>query len=140
MIRRGCFPVLAALVVMGVLLCACGGGGSSSISPTPAPTPTPIPTPSSKTVYWSPPQYFTDNTPLIPSRDLLGFEIYIKRDPSFGPADSPIATPSPLDTTYMLANVSPPLSQGVTYYISLRTVTVEGEKSDFSSTTSFSIP
>jgi len=126
------------MVVLVLLLSACGGGGSSSISQAPAPTPTPIPTPSSKKVVWTPPQYFTDNTPLLPSRDLKGFEIYIKQDPSFGPADNPVATASPLDNTYDLANLSPPLSRGVTYYVSLRTVTVVGMKSDFSPPVSFS--
>jgi hypothetical protein len=77
---------------------------------------------------------------LVPSRDLQGFEIYIKQDPSFGPADSPVATALPLDTKYNLANVSPPLSEGVTYYVSLRTVTVGGMKSDFSPASSFSLP
>ena len=130
--------VLATMVVLGALLCACGGGGSSSISPAPAPTPTPTPT--SKTVVWAAPQYFTDNTPLISSRDLQGFEIYIKQDPSFGPADSATATASPVDTTFNLATLAPPLSKGVTYYVSLRTVTVVGMKSDFSPRVSFSIP
>jgi hypothetical protein len=123
---------LAALAILGWLLPACGGGGggSSSVSPTPT----------SRAVFWSPPKYFTDNTPLVPSRDLLGFEIYIRQDPYFGPTDSPIATPSPMDNIYNLANVSPPLSKGVTYYVSLRTVTAEGVKSDFSPAVSFSLP
>ncbi|MBP2676888.1 MAG: hypothetical protein H6Q84_3728, partial [Deltaproteobacteria bacterium] len=73
-------------------------------------------------MYWAAPQYFKDNTPLVPSRDLQGFEIYIKQDPSFGLADSPVATASPLDIKYNLAIVFPPLSKGVTYYVSLRTV------------------
>jgi len=77
---------------------------------------------------------------LVPSRDLQGFEIYIKQDPSFRPSDGPIATASPLDTTYNLANVSPLLLKGVTYYVSLRTVTVAGLKSDFSPAASFSLP
>jgi hypothetical protein len=76
---------------------------------------------------------------LVPSRDLQGFEIYVKQDSSFGPADNPVATPSPLDTSYSLGNITPPLTQGVTYYISLRTVTVEGMKSDFSPSVPFSL-
>jgi hypothetical protein len=91
-------------------------------------------------VVWTAPQYFSDNTPLDPSRDLQGFEIYIKQDTSFGPGDNPVATASPLDNTYNLANLSPPLSRGVTYYVSLRTVTIEGMKSDNSAIASFSIP
>jgi hypothetical protein len=90
-------------------------------------------------MYWTAPQYFKDNTALVPSRDLRGFEIYIKQDPSFGPDDRPVATVSPLDTKYNLAIVSPPLLKGVTYYVSLRTVTVEGMKSDFSESSAFSL-
>lgn len=121
--------ILGTSLVLGAILSACSGGGSSSAPSVPG-----------KSVYWVAPQYFTDNTPLVPSWDLQGFEIYIKQDPSFGPADSPVATASPLDTMYNLANVSPPLSKGVTYYVSLRTVIVAGMKSDFSPAASFSLP
>jgi hypothetical protein len=86
----------------------------------------------SKTVYWAPPQSFTDGTPLDPSRDLQGYEIYVKQDSSFEPADNPVATPSPLDISFYLGNIAPPLTPGVTYYVSIRTVTVDGMKSGFS--------
>ena len=123
--------ILAVLAILGAVHPACSGcgGGSSTASSI-----------AGKSVYWEAPQYFTDNTPLVPSRDLQGFEIYIRQDPSFGPADNPVATTSPTDITYNLANVSPPLSKGVTYYVSLRTVTVMGMKSDFSPVASFSLP
>ena len=121
--------LLGASLVLGALLSACTGDGSSSAPSVPG-----------KNVYWAAPQYFTDNTPLDPSRDLEGFEIYIKQDPSFGTADNPVATASPLVNKYNLANVSPPLSKGVTYYVSLRTVMVGGMKSDFSPPASFSLP
>ena len=98
------------------------------------------PPPLSKKVFWVAPQNFTDATPLVPTMDLQGFEIYIKQDPSFEPDDIPVATASPLEDAYDLSNVSPPLSKGVTYYISLRAVPVDGVKSDFSPATSFSIP
>jgi hypothetical protein len=91
-------------------------------------------------VVWDVPQYFTDGTPLVPSRDLQRFEIYVKQDPSFEPADNPVVIASPLENTYDLANLSPPLSKGVTYYVSLRAVPVEGVNSDFSNAVSFSIP
>ena len=121
--------ILGTPLVLGALIAACSGGGSSSALSV-----------QGKTVHWAPPQTFADNTPLIPSRDLQGFEIYIKQDPSFGAAESPVATTSPLDTKYNLATVSPPLSKGVTYYVSLRTVMVGGMKSDFSPAVSFSLP
>jgi len=128
---------LVALAALGVLLSACSNG---AIPPAPGPTPTPAPTPPSKTVVWAAPQYFADNTPLVASRDLKGFEIYIKQDSSFGPADNPVATASPLVNRYNLSNISFPLSKGVTYYVSLRAVTKEGVKSDFSPAAPFSLP
>ena len=91
-------------------------------------------------MYWAAPQYFADNTLLVPSRDLQGYEIYIRQDSSFGLTDNPIATASALETSYKLTNVSPTLSNGVTYYVSLRTVTVEGIRSDFSPAVPFSLP
>ena len=128
MIRQRHALILVALVILGALFSACSSGGSSG------------PSVQGKSVYWVAPQYFTDNTPLVPSRDLQGFEIYIKQDLPFGPADNPVATASPLESSYNLANVSPPLSKGVTYYVSLRTVPVEGIKSDFSPVAPFSLP
>ena len=101
-----------------------GGGGPSS--------------PPSKVVYWAPPKSFSDGTPLVPSRDLQGYEIYVKQDLPFVPVDNPVATPSFLESAFSLGQIIPPLSQGVTYYVSLRTVTVEGMKSDFSPPVSFS--
>jgi len=120
------------MAVLGAFLSACSGcsGGGSSSAPT-------VP---GKSVFWAAPQYFTDNTPLDPSRDLQGYEIYIRQDSSFGPDDSPVATVSPLVNKYNFANVSPPLSNGVTYHVSLRTVTVEGVISDFSPAAPFSLP
>ena len=122
--------ILGASLVLGALLSACSGGGGSSSAPVVV----------GKSVYWAPPQYFADNTPLVASRDLKGFEIYIKQDSSFGPADNPVATASPLVNRYNLSNISFPLSKGVTYYVSLRAVTKEGVKSDFSPAAPFSLP
>jgi len=129
MIRQGHALILVTLAVLGAVLPACSGCGSSS-----------GPSVQGKSVYWAAPQSFTDNTPLVPSRDLQGFEVYIRQDSSFGSADNPVATAQPLDTSYNLANVSPPLSKGVTYYVSLRAVTVDGVKSDFSPAASFTLP
>ena len=120
--------VLGASLVLGALITACSGGGSASDLSV-----------QGKTVYWAPPQTFADNTPLIPSRDLQGFEIYVKQDNVIGPTDNAVATPSPLDTSYNLGNIDPPLSKGTTYYLSMRSVTVEGMKSDFSPPFAFSL-
>jgi hypothetical protein len=126
--------ILATLAIMGALLSACGGSGSGSGGSS-------SPPPAAKTVGWAPPQYFTDNTLVIPASDLKHFEIYVKQDSSFGPDDNAIATAPPVDTTFNLATLFPPLSRGVTYYVSVRAVPVDGEKSDFSSPAApFSIP
>ena len=115
-------------LLFAVLLVSCSGGGGEGDSPS-------LP---SKTVYWASPQSFSDGTPLVPSRDLRGYEIYVKQDLPFVPADNPVATPSPLESSFYLGKITPPLSQGVTYYLSLRTVTADGMKSDFSPPVSFS--
>jgi hypothetical protein len=122
--------ILASLAILGAILSACQGGGSSSTSPT-------LPT---RTVGWVPPQYFADNTPLDPARDLKGIEIHVKQDASFGPADIPAAIAPPSDNHFVLSTLDPPLSRGVTYYVSVRAVTNEGVKSDFSAIASFSFP
>ena len=119
--------ILGISLVLGALLGACGGGGGGGSSSLP-----------SKTVYWAPPPFFTDNTPLVPSRDLQGYEIYVKQDSSFGPADLAVATPPPMANSFNLGHITPPLTQGVTYYLALRSVTISGMKSDFSHPVSFS--
>ena len=146
--------ILATLAVLGTLLSACAGGGSSSTSPTPMPIPTPIPdpipdptpdptpdpVPAPTTLGWSPPQFFTDNTPLIPERDLEYFEVYIKQEAQYKPEDLPVAIVSPRINTLYLADLSPPLSRGVSYYFFIRAVPVEGEVSDFSDVGTFFLP
>jgi hypothetical protein len=89
---------------------------------------------------WASPQYFTDNTPLVPSTDLDLFEIYIKQDSSFGPADNPVATAWPSTNSFDFQTLAPPLSRGVNYYASVRAVTPEGAKSDFSANVFFTLP
>jgi hypothetical protein len=124
--------ILVTVAVLGALLCACGGGGSSSSQPSQPPL-------QAKMMIWKAPQYFMDNSLLNPATDLQRFEIYIRQDPSFGPGDNAIATASPVENSFNLATLVPPLSKGVTYYVSVRAVTVEDEKSDFSPAFSFSL-
>ena len=57
---------------------------------------------------------------------------------SFGPDDNVVATPLPLQNSFYLGDITPPLTRGVTYYVSLRAVTVDGMKSDFSPPVEFS--
>jgi len=52
--------ILVALVILGALFSACSSGGSSG------------PSVQGKSVYWVAPQYFTDNTPLVPLQGPAG--------------------------------------------------------------------
>jgi hypothetical protein len=115
-------------------LAGCGGGGGSSSPSFPA-----------KTLSWVPPSSYTNSTPLNPSIDLDVFEIYVKASGSFSATDSPMAALKAVDsgtgqvnTSFNLANLGPYLSKGVTYFVSVRAVTKNSFKSDFSSPAAFS--
>ena len=91
------------------------------------------------------PSQYTDGTPLNPVADLDSYEIYINENGSFSNADNEMAAVSATDsgsgqpvTSFDLANLSPFLSQGVTYHVSIRTVALNGLKSDFSPPATFS--
>jgi hypothetical protein len=130
MIRQKQARTFLALVSLGITLSGCGGGGGSA----------PAQSPWEATLAWDTPQSFTDGTPLVPSRDLQGFEIYIRQDSAFGAADVPLATAGPADTAFNLGTIVPPLSRGATYYVSIRVVTAYDVKSGFSPAVAFSIP
>jgi hypothetical protein len=126
--------ILAVLVVVGGFFAGCGGGGGTT-SPPPSPQPT------KKTIVsWEVPQSFADNTLFVPSRDLQGYEIYVRQDLPFQEDDNPVATATSLESSFDLATLAPPLSQGVTYHLSIRLVTAYDTKSEFSPAVSFSIP
>jgi hypothetical protein len=133
------------LVVL-VILSGCGGGGASSSGDgNPIPTDgggTPLP---AKTLSWAAPNSYTDQTSLNPLTDLDGFEIYVNESGSFSDGDIPDAVVSAVDpqtrtltTSFNLANLSPYLSSGIAYRVSMRAVAVTGLKSDFSPPASFS--
>jgi len=124
-------------VIIVAFLAGCGdgrgsSGGGSELYP-------------AKILTWSPPSQYADGTPLNPEKDLDRFEIYIKEDGIFSDTDSEMATVSAIDpgtgqpvTSFDLANLSPFLSQGVTYYVSIRSVALNGMKSGFSPGATFS--
>ena len=127
---------LATIILLGILT-GCGGGGTSSSGDG-----TPLP---AKTLSWAAPEAYTDNTTLNPMTDLDGFEIYVNETGSFSDGDTPSAVVSAVDPTthtltssFNLANLSPYLSKGISYQVSMRAVAVTGLKSDFSPTASFS--
>jgi hypothetical protein len=127
---------LVVLAILGLfLLSACGGGGEGAGSSNQDLQLSLLP---AKTLSWDPPAFYTDGTPLNPVTDLLNFEIYIRQDASFGPADQAVAVVAPADRSFNLALLASSLSRGTTYYVSLRAVSTGGMKSDFSPPSSFS--
>ena len=131
------------IFIIVVFLSACGGSGVTSeegISGGDGSELYPA-----KILNWSSPSQYIDGTPLNPVTDLDRFEIYIKEDGIFSDTDNEMATVSAIDpgtgqpaTSFNLANLSPFLSQGVTYYVSIRSVALNGMKSGFSPGAKFS--
>jgi hypothetical protein len=94
---------------------------------------------------WKPPNAYTDNTPLSPGADLDTFEIYIKEGGGFSDSDDATAVVAAVDpqtgqvtTSFNLMNLSPYLSQGVVYHVSIRALARNGLRSGFSPSATFS--
>jgi len=139
---------LAIIFAAIVGIAGCGGGGTDGTSSGGGGTPPPGggTTSSPHTLGWAPPQSYTDGTPLNPVTDLDSFEVYVKESGSFTSADSPAAYVTAVDkstgqvnTSFDLSNLSPFLDKGVPYYVSLRAVARNGDKSAFSSSALFSL-
>ena len=123
---------------IGLLLSACGGGPSDEAGSTGGTLP-------AKTLSWEPPTSYSDGTPLDPVAELDRYEFYVKEDGNFSDADPEMAVLSAINqatgqvtTSFDLANLSPYISTGVTYQVSIRAVAKSGLKSDFSPSASFS--
>ena len=124
-------------IVITFYLVGCGGGGDETSS---------VPTPSSKVLRWDPPQSFADLTPLDPAKDLDHYEIYVNETGNFASTDPSDATVSAVDPaggglvrSFDIANLTPFLTTNVKYFISMKSVSVTGVKSDFSPTVSFTL-
>lgn len=141
-IRRILFLVLIAALAA---FSGCGGGGSSSSdsgTTLPVESGTALP---ARTLSWEPPTSYVDTTAMNPVTDLDRFEIYVNESGSFTDADTPMAALSAVDpathkatTSFDLANLSPHVTVGPQYHVSLRAVALTGLKSDFSPPVSFS--
>lgn len=141
-----------AFLFMTAALIGCGGAGSSSESGTPPPAESGTPPPAdsgtplpAKTLSWEPPTSYVDATSMNPVTDLDRFEIYVNETGSFTDTDTPMAALSAVDpathkatTSFDLANLSPHVTVGPQYHVSLRAVALTGLKSDFSPPVSFS--
>ena len=131
--------VLLIFVIFQILQISCGGGSSGGGAASSGET---FP---AKILSWNPPSQYTDGSPLIPGKDLERFEIYIKEEGFFSDTDNEMAAVAARDpasgqinTSFNLTNLSPFLSRGVTYYVSVRAVALTGLKSNFSSSATFS--
>jgi len=128
---------MIALGLMMITFLGCGGEGSSSVSGTALPA---------RVLSWDPPTSYVDATSMDPVKDLDRFEIYVNETGSFSNTDPPMAAVSAVDpvtreqtTSFNLANLSPRVTVGPRYYVSLRAVAaLTGLKSDFSPPVSFS--
>jgi hypothetical protein len=124
---------------IGLLLSACGGGSSDGVGSSGGET---LP---AKILSWEPPTSYSDGTLLDPVTELDSYEIYLNDDGNFSEMDDEMAVLSAINqttgqvtTSFNLANLSPFISKGVTYQVSIRAVAKNGMKSDFSPSASFS--
>ncbi len=132
------------LFIALAMFSGCGGGGTggSLDGSTPPVGGNPLPP---KILSWQPPTSYTDSTPMNPAIDLDRFEIYVHTSGTFADTDIPQAIVSAVDpathnlsTSFNLANLSPGVTAGPVYYVSVRAVAISGLKSDFSLPASFS--
>jgi len=140
MVNRSIVPVLVCLLLAGsMFLAGCGGVEESSVASVPS---GPV-----SFLAWDPPQTYEDSSPLDPYLDLDYYEFYIRPDMNFTDNDLPVAQvaavvdilspdgqvylPS-LTTDFDLENLVPFVPPGLSGYLSIRAVGMDGLKSDFS--------
>lgn len=136
--RNGNLKRIAMAAALGILLIGCGGGGGEG---------SPSPGPSAPTLAWDPPATFSDNTALNPYRDLDYYEFYLRTDGNFTDNDTPVAQVSAvtnvlspdgqsylqsLTDAFDLNNLLPFTQGGTSYYLSIKSVGMDGLKSNFS--------
>jgi hypothetical protein len=137
---RKSFPALLypflTIFLMVFLFSGCGGGGGGGSASEILPT---------KTLSWEPPTSYSDGTRLDPASELDRFEIYVNENGTFSDNDHEMAAVSAVNTTtgqvttsFNLANLSPFISKGIQYFVSIRAVDRNGIKSSFSPSAAFS--
>jgi hypothetical protein len=137
--------LVLSLIAALAIFSGCGGGGSStsdsSSSESGIPPVASLP---ARTLSWEAPTSYVDTTSMNPVTDLDRFEIYLNETGTFTTNDVPLAELSAVDpqtstlaTSFNLANLSPEVTVGPKYYVSLRAVAITGLKSDFSPPVSF---
>jgi hypothetical protein len=141
MIRTGFRKPLVLTALLGIFLTGCGGGGETTqTSASPAPSVT--------TLSWNPPSTYEDNSVLDPYQALDYYEIYLRTaDPNFTDNEAPVAQVAAvtdvlaqdgvthnfvLTNDFTLSNLLPFAQPGAVHYLSIKSVSVDGLKSDFS--------
>jgi hypothetical protein len=142
-------------IVMASLLCCvaligCGGGGGDES----APQSTPSPGSSSPSLAWDPPTTYADNTAMDPYRELDYYEIYLRDDANFTDNEAPVAQLAAianvlaadgktyhqeLTASFSLDNLLPFTQPGAVYYLSVKSVGVDGLKSNFSAPVAWNV-
>ncbi len=130
---RGFLVILVAVAAASAA--GCGGGGEES----PAPSSGPV-----SALGWDPPATYSDNAAMDPYVDLDYYEIYVREDAHFTDNDVPLAqikaviddpaAPAgerTLEKEFILDNIKPFIAQGKLYYVSLKAVGMDGQKSVF---------
>lgn len=130
--------IAGEMVLLALLIAGCGGGGASEQGGD-------VPAGAVSVLTWEPPSTYNDNTPLDPYVDLAYYEIYVCRDVNFTDNETPVAQVavvtdvSPgagapggrtLVKEFELERI-PGLAAGMHYYVSLRAVGIDGQKSAF---------
>lgn len=131
--HHGVRELLVMLAVAGALAAGCGGGGES-----PSATAGPV-----SALGWDPPKSYSDNAALDPYKDLDYYEIYVREDGNFVDNDVPmaqikavVADPATgatgrLEKEFILENLRPFIGPGKLYYVSLKAVGMDGQRSAF---------
>lgn len=140
-VRPRLFVAITALICMALIGCGGGGGDTTTAQDTPSPGP------SAPTLAWDPPTTHTDNSAMDPYRELDYYEIYLRSDANFTDNEAPVAqvaavanvlaqdgqsSHQELTTGFSLGNLLPFTQPGAVYYLSVKSVGVDGLKSGFS--------
>ena len=140
MTRKELLRAAAMAAAIGIVVAGCGGGGEDTQAQsggggTSAPT-----------LVWDAPKNFADGVSIDPRRDLDHYEIFLRSDPDFSDADLPLVqvaatstVTSPngesrgrkLTTEFSLGPLIPYTQPGKRYYVSIKSVGVDGLKSGF---------
>lgn len=131
--RHGLRGLLVILAMSVAFAPGCGGGGES-----------PAPSTSVTALGWDPPGTYSDSAPLDPYQDLEYYEVYVREDNQFTDNDAPVAllkavvddpvaggAGKRLETEFFLENIRPYVEPGKLYYVSIKAVGVDGQRSAF---------